>query len=102
MDQAIQNARKGSMIVLVAVFGKKANVDLAKLNDSELDLNTSMMYRHEDYIDAIRLVQEGKIKLKPLQSAKFAFEDFQKAYEYIDSNRETTMKVIIDIDPSEE
>ena len=102
MDQAIQNARKGSTIILVAVFGKRANVDLAKLNDSELDLNTSMMYRHEDYVDAIRFVQEGKIQLKPLQSAHFAFEDYQKAYEYIDSHRESTMKVLIDVDPTEE
>ncbi len=102
MDQAIQNARKGSTIILVAVFGKRASVDLAKLNDSELDLNTSMMYRHEDYVDAIRLVEEGKIQLKPLQSAHFAFEDYKKAYEYIDNNRESTMKVIIDVDPSED
>jgi L-iditol 2-dehydrogenase len=102
MDQAIQNARKGSVIILVAVFGKRANVDLAKLNDSELDLNTSMMYRHEDFVDAIRLVAEGKVKLEPLQSARFAFEDYQKAYEYIDNNRETTMKVLIDVDPTVE
>ena len=101
MDQAIQNARKGSTIILVAVFGKKANVDLAKLNDSELDLNTSMMYRHEDFVDGIRFVCEGKVQLKPLQSAHFAFEDFQKAYEFIDNNRETTMKVIVDVDPEE-
>ena len=102
MDQAIQNARKGSTIILVAVFGKRANVDLAKLNDSELDLNTSMMYRHEDFVDAIRFVQEGKIRLEPLQSARFAFEDYGKAYEYIDSHRESTMKVLIDVDPEEE
>lgn len=102
MDQAIQNARKGSTIILVAVFGKRASVDLAKLNDSELDLNTSMMYRHEDYVDAIRMVKEGKIQLKPLQSAHFAFKDYKKAYEYIDNNRETTMKVIIDVDPSKD
>ena len=102
MDQAIQNARKGSVIILVAVFGKKATVDLAKLNDSELDLNTSMMYRHEDFVDAIRFVEEGKVKLEPLQSAKFAFADYNAAYEYIEKNRETTMKVIIDVDPSEE
>ena len=99
MEQAIQNARKGSMIVLVAVFGKRASVDLAKLNDSELDLNTSMMYRHEDYVDAIRFVKEGRIRLKPLQSAHFAFQDYAKAYDYIDANRETTMKVLIDVDP---
>ena len=102
MDQAIQNARKGSTIILVAVFGKRANVDLAKLNDSELDLNTSMMYRHEDFVDAIRMVQEGKVRLEPLQSARFAFEDYGKAYEYIDSHRESTMKVLIDVDPEEE
>ena len=102
MEQAIQNARKGSTIVLVAVFGKRASVDLAKLNDSELDLNTSMMYRHEDFVDAIRLVNEGKILLKPLETAHFAFADYQKAYEYIDNNRETTMKIIIDVDPEAE
>ncbi len=102
MDQAIQNARKGSTIILVAVFGKKANVDLAKLNDSELDLNTSMMYRHEDYVDAIRLVSEGKIQLRPLQSRHFAFREYPEAYRYIDQNRESTMKVLIDVDPSED
>ena len=102
MNQAIQNARKGSTIILVAVFGKMANVDLAKLNDSELDLNTTMMYRHEDYVDAIRFVNEGKIKLKPLMSKHFAFKDYLAAYEYIDANRESTMKVIVDVDPSDE
>lgn len=102
MDQAIQNARKGSTIILVAVFGKRASLDLAKLNDSELDLNTSMMYRHEDYVDAIRFVQEGKIRLEPLESIHFPFREYQKAYEYIDSHRESTMKVLIDVDPSEE
>lgn len=102
MNQAIQNARKGSTIILVAVFGKMATVDLAKLNDSELDLNTTMMYRHEDYVDAIRFVQEGKIQLKPLISKHFAFKEYAQAYQYIDENRETTMKVLIDVDPSEE
>lgn len=102
MNQAIQNARKGSTIILVAVFAKMANVDLAKLNDSELDLNTSMMYRHEDYVEGIRLVNEGKIRLEPLMSSHFAFEDYLKAYQYIDANRESTMKVLIDVDPSDD
>ena len=102
MGQAIQNARKGSTIILVAVYAGMANVDLAKLNDSELDLNTTMMYRHEDYVDAIRFVEEGKIQLKPLMSKHFAFKDYKAAYEYIDNNIEKTMKVLIDVDPSED
>ena len=102
MNQAIQNARKGSEIILVAVFAKMANVDLAKLNDSELKLNTSMMYMHEDYVSAMQYVSEGKIRLRPLQSKHFAFADWDAAYKYIDANRETTMKVIVDVDDTEE
>ncbi len=102
MGEAIKYARKGSTIILVAVFAKTASVDLAVLNDHELDLNTTMMYRHEDYLDAIRFVGEGKVNLKPLMSRHFAFRDYLDAYKYIDDNRETTMKVLIDVDPSEE
>ena len=102
MGQAIKYARKGSIIILVAVFGKMANVDLAVLNDHELELNTSMMYRHGDYVDAIRFVKEGKIKLTPLMSKHFAFADYLEAYQYIDANKEKTMKILIDVDPLED
>ena len=78
-----------------------ATVDLAKLNDSELDLNTSMMYRHEDYVDALRFVEEGRVQLKPLMTKHFNMEQYLDAYKYIDENREETMKVIIDIDPKD-
>ena len=98
MGQAIKYARKGSKIVLVAVFAGMAHVDLAVLNDHELDLDTTMMYIHEDYVDAIRWVSEGKIHLQPLMSKHFKFKDYLKAYQYIEANRETTMKVLIDVD----
>ena len=97
MGQAIRCARKGSTIILVAVFAGMAEVDLAVLNDHELDLNTTMMYRNEDYLEAIELVRAGKVDLKPLISQHFAFRDYAEAYRYIDENRETTMKVIIDV-----
>ena len=98
MGQAIQYARKGSTIILVAVYAGMAHVDLAVLNDHELDLNTTMMYRHEDYIEAIRLIGEGKIHLRPLMSKVFPFREYQQAYEFIDANRETSMKILINVE----
>lgn len=97
MGQAIKYARKGSMIILVAVFAKMANIDLAVANDHELDINSTMMYRGEDYIDAIDLACRKKVLLPPLVSKHFAFRDYLQAYQYIDANRETTMKVIINV-----
>lgn len=97
MGQAVRYARKGSTIILVAVFAKMANIDLAVLNDHELDLNTTMMYRNEDYLDAIRLVKEDKVQLLPLVTKHFAFKNYLEAYQYIDEHKETTMKVIINV-----
>ena len=97
MGQAIKHARKGSDIVLVAVFDEIAQIDLAVVNDHELDIKSSMMYRHDDYVDAIRLVNEKKVYLQPLISKIFCFKDYKKAYEYIDENREATMKVMINV-----
>lgn len=101
MGQAIQYARKGSTIILVGVYAGMANVDLAVLNDHELDLNTTMMYRHEDYVLALELVAEKKVRLQPLMSKVFSFRRYLDAYHYIDANRETTMKVLIDVQNQE-
>ena len=81
----------------IHVFAGMAEIDLAVANDHELDIKSTMMYRHEDYLDGIRLVKEGRVQLKPLISKSFAFQDYLKAYQYIDENRETTMKVIINV-----
>ncbi len=85
----------------MAVYAGMANVDLAVLNDHELDLNTSMMYRHEDYLEAIRLVNEGKVRLEPLMSGT-PFRDYLAAYQYIDANSgDDDESAFIDVDESE-
>ena len=53
-----------------------ATVDLAVANDHELDIKSTMMYRHEDYVDAIDLVNAGKVHLRPLISKTFKFKDY--------------------------
>ena len=95
-DFAVNTMEKEFGGAMAEAFGP----DLAVLNDHELDLNTTMMYRHEDYIKAIELVNDGKIALKPLMSQVFPFKQYKQAYEYIDNNRETSMKILIDVQKS--
>jgi L-iditol 2-dehydrogenase len=97
MTQAILSARKGSTIVVVGVFGEKPKVDLGLVQDRELSLVGTLMYRREDYERAIALVADGKVKLEPLMSAHFPFDRYMEAYKFIDANREKSMKVFIDM-----
>ena len=96
VEQAIEHARKGTDIVIVGVFGSNPRVNLGFVHDRELRLIGSLMYKEEDYEVAIEFIRSQKIKVKPLISAHFKFEDYPQAYKYIEQNKERTLKVLID------
>lgn len=94
---AIDLARKGTDIVVVGVFGEKPEVDMGLVQDKELRMIGTLMFQEEDYLTAIDLINSGKIILEPLISKHFPFEDYAKAYKYIEDNRDRAMKVLIDL-----
>ncbi|NHK30949.1 MAG: zinc-binding dehydrogenase, partial [Asgard group archaeon] len=66
IDDAIINARKGTDIIIVGVFGDKAFVDLDSVQNRELRLIGLLMYQTKEYLKAIKLVHSGSIQLEPL------------------------------------
>lgn len=94
----METIEKGSDIVVVAVFAKDPALSMFYLGEHELRLIGSMMYRHEDYLTAIDYVSKSIVNLKPLVSNRFAFEEYDDAYKFIDTHRETSMKVLIDFE----
>lgn len=94
----METIEKGSDIVVVAVFAKDPALSMFYLGEHELRLIGSMMYRHEDYLTAIDYVSKNIVNLKPLVSNRFAFEEYDDAYKFIDAHRETSMKVLIDFE----
>ena len=97
MDAAIDIARKGTPIIVVGVFGKKASVDLAKVNENELRLIGTARYVIEDFETAKDLVARKLVKLAPLVSDVVDFADYDKAYKLIQDKPDSTMKVIVRI-----
>lgn len=98
MTQAVASARKGTTIVVVGVFGAKPPVDLAMVQDRELSLVGTLMYRREDYEQAIELAASGRMALDRLVSDKFRFEDYLDAYHFIEKAADRAMKVMITLD----
>lgn len=97
MTAAIETIEKGGTIIVVGVFGEKPRVDLGLVQDRELNLRGTLMYRKEDYVEAVRLISEGKLCAEPLVTQHFDFSEYLQAYHYIDQEGDKTMKVMIDV-----
>lgn len=97
INQAVLNARKGSTIVVVGVFGNKPLVDLGLVQDRELSLVGTLMYQKKDYLRAIELVEAGKLCLDQMITHRFSFENYLDAYATIESSGGQYMKVMIDL-----
>jgi L-iditol 2-dehydrogenase len=97
ITQAVENARKGTTIVVVGVFGEKPVVDLGLVQDRELSLVGTLMYQKRDYERAIELVAEDRLRLDQMITHRFSFETYPEAYETIDASQGHYMKVMIEL-----
>ncbi|HHW49166.1 MAG TPA: alcohol dehydrogenase catalytic domain-containing protein [Clostridiaceae bacterium] len=98
MNQAIEYARKGSHIIVVGVFEGLVNMNAALIQDHELTVAGTAMYRVEDFIKAIELTEAGLIEFDSLITNHVPFKEYQRAYQIIDEQKDKAMKVIIVMD----
>ena len=97
LNQALDIVRKGINIVIVGVYGNRAAVNLANVQDREYSLVGTLMYTEEDYLEAIGLVRVGKVDLKALISKEFPLEQTAEAYQYIEEHKDDVQKVILNV-----
>jgi len=88
---------KGGTILIVGVYGDKPKMDMSVVCEHELTLKGSMMYRHEDWVQAVEWMASGAVKTEPLVSCHFPFAQYADAYAFIDKQGEKAMKVMIDV-----
>ncbi|MCK5692264.1 MAG: zinc-binding dehydrogenase [Bacteroidales bacterium] len=97
LDALMAYVEKGGDIVILGVYSENPTVKMFFLGEHELNLFGSMMYRKEDYEEAVRMIDSGKIATAPLISKHFSFETYLEAYQYIEKQGDRTMKVMIDL-----
>lgn len=88
---------KGGTLLIVGVFGDKPQVEMSVVCEHELDVKGSMMYRHDDWVQAVEWLASGDIVTEPLISKHFGFDAFSEAYRFIEDEGERSMKVMIDL-----
>ncbi|MDA0780576.1 MAG: alcohol dehydrogenase catalytic domain-containing protein [Bacteroidetes bacterium] len=97
LDALMANVEKGGDVVILGVYSQNPTINMYYLGEHELNIFGSMMYKHEDYLAAVEMIADGKIKLDPLMSKHFPFEEYLEAYKYIEEMGDKNMKVFIDL-----
>lgn len=97
INQAIQVCRKRDDIIIVGIYSKNPAIRMIDVQEKELKLIGTLMYLEDSYYESIRLISEKLVNLEPLKTKHFSLEDFGKAYQYIEENRATAMKIFIDV-----
>lgn len=95
LTSLIAGVEKGGTIVIIGVYVKNPVVNMGFLGEHELNVVGSMMYRHEDYIEAVDWVDTGKIKLDPLITQNYPLDEYFDAYRFIEAHTEQAIKVMI-------
>lgn len=98
ISESVNIARKGSTIIVVGVVPEPCPINMGYVQDHELCLIGSAMYRIEDYQAAIRLVARNLIEFDALITHRVPFSKYADAYRLIEEQKDKAMKVMIEMD----
>lgn len=97
LTDIIANVENGGTVIIIGVYVQNPVVNMGFLGEHELNVLGSMMYRHDDYLEAVDLVAKGIIKTAPVITQHFPFEQYHDAYKFIESHTDKAVKVMIDV-----
>ena len=87
VEAAIKTTSPGGKIILLAFNFEKVQFSIGRLMWREQSILGSKNYRPVDMPQIIKLVEEGKVRLGPMISHRFALEEINTAYELLDQGK---------------
>lgn len=98
INLAIENARKHSQIMLVGVPGQETTLNMAFVQDRELNITGCLQYLREDFDRAINFIVNETINVRKLVTDIYNFLDYETAFELAidrEKMRQGLMKVML-------
>ncbi|MGC0239074.1 zinc-dependent alcohol dehydrogenase [Arthrobacter sp. SD76] len=80
VDLSVKLASKGGTVMVVGVPAKPVTVALPELQDLQVRLQGSATYMPEDYEEALKIIQAGKVTAEDFITSQFSFDDVAEAF----------------------
>ena len=96
LDMLMDAVRPGAVITIVSIWGHKSDFDMHKLVMKEIDMRGSIAYVNS-HPKTIKLVEEGKINLKPFITGKIGLDHLiDEGFDILIHPNETAVKILVD------
>jgi len=97
INMAIENARKGTDLILLGVPKEISKAKLIYIQDREINFKGSLMYTKDDYLISLDLLRKNQVNYDALISHVYPFDKLSEAFKDILNYKENYFKVIIEI-----
>jgi L-iditol 2-dehydrogenase len=87
IDGALNVIKKQGQFTQIGLFGKPITIDFERICYKELKVTGSLGSRWTSWEKAIQLLEQGKVKTKPLVSHQFPITEWEKAFEMFESKQ---------------
>ncbi|KAB1662943.1 2,3-butanediol dehydrogenase [Pseudoclavibacter sp. CFCC 13611] len=95
LDTLLDAVRPTGVIVIVSIWGKKAELDMHKIVMKELDIRGTIGYVNS-HPATIKLVESGKIDLKPFITGKIALDHLvDEGFDTLIHRNERAVKILV-------
>lgn len=95
LDQLIDCLKLKGTLVVESIWSKKAELDIHALVMKELTIRGIIGYAH-DHEQTIKLVEEGKVDLKPFITGKIGFDGVvDEGFDTLINRNETAVKILV-------
>ena len=95
LDQLVDCLKLQGTLVVESIWSKKAELDIHAVVMKELTLRGIIGYAH-DHPKTIKLVEEGKVNLKPFITGKIGFDGVvDEGFDTLINRNETAVKILV-------
>jgi L-iditol 2-dehydrogenase len=95
VNQGLRLTRKGGTVFLVGVPTHDLPIAPMEILLAERSLTGIYIYLRQDYVEGLRLLTNGQVRVGPLISATFGLSDIGRAFEHVVERKNEAIKVII-------
>jgi L-iditol 2-dehydrogenase len=97
IDFAVRAAPRGGTVVAVGVFPGAVPVPMSLVQDGEVEIRGTLMYRGEDFKRALELLDGGLVRADDIITHRLALDEVERAYRLAGDPGARSLKVMLEL-----